>query len=113
MKFGDESEVVAEAIDCCPVDCIHAVSFAELRQLEKHRQGMLDSGAMAYVQGASKLAARAEGRGSSPNWRAPLAGVELDTSGLEASEAEDAVPPPPGRELDAETLSSLYPKEDV
>jgi len=39
-----------QARDCCPVDCIHTVSFAELRTLEAHRQAMLDSGAMAAAQ---------------------------------------------------------------
>ena len=72
QQLADEPEVIEEARDCCPVDCIHLVSFAELKVLEEHRQGQLDSGAMAAAQGAGKLAARAEGRDGAPSWRAPL-----------------------------------------
>ena len=120
QQCGDEPEVIAEARDCCPVDCIHTVSFVELRVLEQHRQGLRDTGAMASLQGAGKLAARAEGRGGAPNWRAPLAGgaALLDSSGLEQSvEGDDpAVPPPPplpGQELDWATLRSLYPEDEL
>lgn len=35
---GDASEVVQEAMDTCPVDCISWVSFAELQTLEADRQ---------------------------------------------------------------------------
>ena len=35
---GDPEEVVQEAIDTCPVDCIHWVNYAELKQLEEERR---------------------------------------------------------------------------
>ena len=35
---GDTDALVQEAIDTCPVDCIHWVDYTELRQLERDRQ---------------------------------------------------------------------------
>jgi ferredoxin len=35
---GDSEELVQEAIDTCPVDCIAWVSFTELRELEAARR---------------------------------------------------------------------------
>ncbi|MEB3227040.1 MAG: ferredoxin [Synechocystis sp.] len=35
---GDDEAVVQEAIDTCPVDCIHWVPFDELKQLEAKRR---------------------------------------------------------------------------
>ncbi|MGE5657295.1 MAG: ferredoxin [Actinomycetota bacterium] len=35
---GDPEEVIQEAIDTCPVDCIHWVDYTELKQLEDERQ---------------------------------------------------------------------------
>ncbi|WP_017315745.1 ferredoxin [Mastigocladopsis repens] len=35
---GDPEEVVQEAIDTCPVDCIHWVDYTELRKLEEERK---------------------------------------------------------------------------
>ncbi|MCU0569748.1 MAG: ferredoxin [Oculatellaceae cyanobacterium Prado106] len=35
---GDSEEVVQEAIDTCPVDCIHWVDYTELRKLEDERK---------------------------------------------------------------------------
>jgi ferredoxin len=35
---GDDEEVVQEAIDTCPVDCIHWVNYTELTQLEEARK---------------------------------------------------------------------------
>lgn len=35
---GDSEEVVQEAMDTCPVNCIHWVDFAELKQLERERE---------------------------------------------------------------------------
>ncbi|MGM3306685.1 ferredoxin [Anabaena sp. WFMT] len=35
---GDAEEVVQEAIDTCPVDCIHWVDYTELRNLEEDRR---------------------------------------------------------------------------
>jgi ferredoxin len=35
---GDAEEVVQEAIDTCPVDCIHWVDYTELKKLEEERK---------------------------------------------------------------------------
>lgn len=35
---GDPEELIQEAIDTCPVDCISWVPYAELRQLEAERR---------------------------------------------------------------------------
>jgi len=34
---GDSEELIQEAIDTCPVDCIHKVDYTELKQLERDR----------------------------------------------------------------------------
>lgn len=35
---ADSPDLIQEAIDTCPVDCIHWVDFTELKQLEDNRQ---------------------------------------------------------------------------
>ncbi|MDY7013010.1 MAG: ferredoxin [Cyanobacteriota bacterium] len=35
---GDSEDAIQEAIDTCPVDCIHWVDYTELKQLEEERQ---------------------------------------------------------------------------
>ncbi len=35
---GDSEEVIQEAIDTCPVDCIHWFDYTELRKLEEERK---------------------------------------------------------------------------
>ncbi len=35
---GDSQELIQEAIDTCPVDCIHWVDFIQLKQLEEERK---------------------------------------------------------------------------
>ncbi|MBE9177047.1 ferredoxin [Oculatella sp. LEGE 06141] len=35
---GDTEEVIQEAIDTCPVDCIHWVEYTELKTLEENRK---------------------------------------------------------------------------
>jgi ferredoxin len=35
---GDTEELIQEAIDTCPVDCIHWVEYTELKKLEVERQ---------------------------------------------------------------------------
>ena len=35
---GDSEEVIQEAIDTCPVDCIHWLDYTELRSLEEERK---------------------------------------------------------------------------
>ena len=34
---GDSEALIQEAIDTCPVDCIHRVDYTELKQLERDR----------------------------------------------------------------------------
>lgn len=38
---GDPEEVIQEAIDTCPVDCIDWVDYTELKQLERERQNQV------------------------------------------------------------------------
>lgn len=35
---GDSEELVEEAIDTCPVNCIHSIDYTELKQLEEKRK---------------------------------------------------------------------------
>lgn len=35
---GDSEEILQEAIDTCPVDCIHWVDYTELKRLERDRK---------------------------------------------------------------------------
>ena len=35
---GDSQELIQEAIDTCPVDCIHWVDYTELKKLEEERK---------------------------------------------------------------------------
>lgn len=35
---GDEEDTIQEAMDTCPVDCIHWVDYTELKELEEVRQ---------------------------------------------------------------------------
>jgi ferredoxin len=35
---GDSEALIQEAIDTCPVDCIHWVNYAELKRLEEERK---------------------------------------------------------------------------
>ncbi|MEB3292863.1 MAG: ferredoxin [Synechococcales bacterium] len=35
---GDPEDLIQEAIDTCPVDCIHWVTYAELQELEEERK---------------------------------------------------------------------------
>jgi ferredoxin len=35
---GDTAEIIQEAIDTCPVDCIHWLDYTELKKLEAERQ---------------------------------------------------------------------------
>lgn len=35
---GDSEEIIQEAIDTCPVDCIHWTDYTEIKQLERDRK---------------------------------------------------------------------------
>jgi len=37
QQDGDSDDLIQEAIDTCPVDCIHRLDYTELKQLEKER----------------------------------------------------------------------------
>ena len=39
---GDTEEVILEAIDCCPVDCIYTVSYKDLVNYETIRDGKMN-----------------------------------------------------------------------
>lgn len=56
---GDAEEVIQEAIDTCPVDCISWVHYAELKKLEEERKNQVIPIAGFPVDGAM---ARAEQR---------------------------------------------------
>lgn len=38
---GDSEELIQEAIDTCPVDCIHWVDYTELKNLEHERKSQI------------------------------------------------------------------------
>lgn len=38
---GDPEEVIQEAIETCPVDCIHWVDYTELKKLEEERKNQV------------------------------------------------------------------------
>ena len=54
-QHGDAAEIIEEAIDTCPVDCIHAVSYDELERLEIERRDQV-------INFAGRNMARAEGK---------------------------------------------------
>lgn len=49
---GDSEEVIQEAIDTCPVDCIHWVDYTELKRLEEERRYQVIPVAGYPVEGA-------------------------------------------------------------
>ena len=62
---GDSEEIIQEAIDTCPVDCIHRIDYTELKQLERDRinqvipvVGFPVSKAVSAVQSRKKRAKR-------------------------------------------------------
>lgn len=38
---GDSDDLIQEAIDTCPVDCIHWVDYAKLKTLEAEREALV------------------------------------------------------------------------
>ena len=38
QQDGDSQELIQEAIDTCPVDCIHWVDYTKLKTLEQERK---------------------------------------------------------------------------
>lgn len=50
---GDSEEVIQEAIDTCPVDCIDWVNYTQLKKLEEERQYQVIPPVVGYpVEGA-------------------------------------------------------------
>ena len=70
QQGADERFVIEEAIDCCPVDCIHWTSQAELKTLETFRAQTFEE--RWAVWQTRRLVARGEGRDGTPDWREPL-----------------------------------------
>lgn len=72
QQGGDQVDVVDEAIDSCPADCIHKCTRAELRELEEYR-ALFFSDMMARWS-TRRLVASGEGGGAvaAPHWRDPL-----------------------------------------
>uniref|UniRef100_A0A7S2BL04 Ferredoxin n=1 Tax=Octactis speculum TaxID=3111310 RepID=A0A7S2BL04_9STRA len=56
LQSGDSPETVEEAIDTCPVDCIHYVPWEELVALETRRQSQ-------FINNKARLVNQQEGRG--------------------------------------------------
>ena len=72
-QHGDADETIAEAIDTCPVNCIHTVSYDELERLEVERRDQrinFMGRLMARAQGTSMTTASmtmtSTGRASKP-----------------------------------------------
>lgn len=57
---GDAEEVVQEAIDTCPVDCIHWVDYTQLKQLELERQDQVITLPGSAVDAAANRQRRAK-----------------------------------------------------
>lgn len=56
LQNGDAAEIIEEAIDTCPVDCIHYVPWEELVELETKRQTQ-------FINNKARLVNQQEGRG--------------------------------------------------
>lgn len=50
---GDGEALIQEAIDTCPVDCIHWVTYAQLQRLEQERQHQAIPGAGLPIDAAA------------------------------------------------------------
>ena len=70
---GDQQDVIEEAIDVCPADCIHACSRADLEVLEEYRE-LYQNDMMAKFYHGSRLIGEGSGggAGAAPQWRDPL-----------------------------------------
>ncbi len=60
---GDAEDVVQEAIDTCPVDCIHWVDYERLKALEIERRDQVISMPGAAVDSALRRKRRARIKG--------------------------------------------------
>ncbi len=55
---GDPEDLVQEAIDTCPVDCIHWTDYTELKKLEQERQYQVIPPVVGYPVEAAVAAAQ-------------------------------------------------------
>lgn len=55
---GDSEDVIQEAIDTCPVDCIHWVDYTELKQLEEERKYQVIPAVGFPIEGGTMMSAR-------------------------------------------------------
>lgn len=53
---GDPEDIIQEAIDTCPVDCIHWVDYSELHELEEERRYQVVKSLGFPVSHASSIA---------------------------------------------------------
>jgi hypothetical protein len=74
QQGGDSPDVVDEAIDCCPNDCIHHCTRAELELLEEHRsRGLMDDLMASYHFGGRLTSEGEGGKGMAiPHWKDPI-----------------------------------------
>jgi len=70
QQGGDNQELIDEAVECCPVECIHQVSHTELVRLEEHREEQLFGMQAKYWK--SRLVGPEIGIPRVPNWWEPL-----------------------------------------
>ncbi len=54
---GDAEELIQEAIDTCPVDCIHWLNYKELKTLEQERQYQVIPPVVGYPVDSAVVAA--------------------------------------------------------
>ena len=104
---GDQQNVIEEAIDVCPADCIHACSRAELEVLEEYRE-LYQNDMMAKFYHGSRLIGEGSGggAGAAPQWRDPLVHTSwrqgfkfVKTETLKAG-LDDLLIHPPGSKTD-------------
>ena len=62
-QAGDDDELIAEAIESCPVNCIHYVSFEDLVILEEERRGQ-------FINNAARLRSQQECTSDAPPTKA-------------------------------------------
>ena len=74
QQGGDSEDVVEEAIDCCPNDCIHFCTRSELELLEEQRSlGYIDDLLASYHLGGRLTSEGEGGKGMAvPHWKDPI-----------------------------------------
>ena len=74
QQGGDLEDVVEEAIDCCPNDCIHKCTRSELELLEEHRShGYIDDLLASFHLGGRLTSEGEGGKGMAiPHWKDPI-----------------------------------------